>query len=125
MKTITSSSNFRRLIATALVGVVCSSFNALPAAASDSAMDQKLAVKYADLDVSTQLGAAVLYGRITSAAEAVCSPYIENDLSSKMHVHVCVDKAIRDAVATVGVPALTGIYVAAQGKRAPIQIASL
>jgi UrcA family protein len=72
-------------------------------------------VSYADLNLSTTEGAAVLYGRLRAAAENVCSEHNMEDLRNVFRVKVCVSTAISDAVAQIDQPALTSYYRAKVG----------
>jgi UrcA family protein len=123
MNTITNIRDFRRLSATALCGVIASSFAALPAA-SDSFAPLTARVKFADLDVSRPQDAAVLYDRIRGAAEKVCSPYEAGGFAAKMHLDACINKAISKAVTTVDAPALSRVYSAKMGTTLPTGLVS-
>jgi UrcA family protein len=70
-------------------------------------------VRYADLDIAGNAGAAVLYRRIKAAAATVCGIDGERDLARQAHAQACMDRAIAQAVSIVNAPALTGLY---QGK---------
>jgi UrcA family protein len=52
----------------------------------------------------------MLHGRIRTAAEPVCSPLNQGDLSSKMHRSACVSQCIAGAVAKIKQPALFAVY---------------
>jgi UrcA family protein len=67
-------------------------------------------VKYADLNVGSAAGAAVLYQRIKSAAAQVCGVDGERDLGRRVQAKACETRAIAEAVAAVDAPALTGLY---------------
>jgi UrcA family protein len=114
MNTMTTSTHFthpRALIATAIIGVLTSGFAAICGAADSTGAPQAI-VKYADLDLSTSQGAAVLYNRIRVASEGVCAPFDGGDLNSKSHAKACVQRAIEGAVAKVDRPALFAVYTA-------------
>jgi UrcA family protein len=95
--------------AAALCGVIASSFAALPAA-SDSFAPPTIRVKFGDLDVSRPQGAAVLYGRIQTAAEKVCSAYETSDFAARAYLDACINEAISKAVTTVDAPALSLVH---------------
>jgi UrcA family protein len=82
---------------------------ASPAFADETARSVK--VSYADLDLSTQAGAATLYSRIRGAARTVCG---DDDLP---YTHwawkKCFNEAVGNAVAKVNNPQLTALH---QGK---------
>jgi UrcA family protein len=73
---------------------------------------KSIKVSYADLDLSTQAGAATLYSRIRGAARQVCG-----DEGTSYTDHAiwkgCFKRAVGDAVATVNNPRLTALH---QGK---------
>ena len=123
MNTMNNTKGIRRWIATALCGLIASSFAAL-AAASDSFAPPSVRVNFGDLDVSRPQGAAVLYSRIRAAAQKVCSPHEVGGLAAKMHLDACINKAISEAVTTVDAPALSGVYRAKVGTSLPTRLAS-
>jgi len=67
-------------------------------------------VKYADLDLSSPAGAAVLYQRIRVAASRVCGNPDHRDLARFGQAKTCTDKAIAGAVTAVGNDTLTDLY---------------
>jgi UrcA family protein len=81
-------------------------------------------VKYGDLNVNTPAGATVLYQRIRAAAAAVCGAPGERDLAVLAHAKACADKAIAEAVATVGNATLTEVYESKSGNVAIGRLAS-
>jgi UrcA family protein len=109
MSTIITSTALRGLVAAAIFGSLTLGFASL-SNASDNTEAREVTVKYADLDVSTSHGAATLYGRIRTAAEAVCSPLSHGDLSSKKHRDSCVSQSIAVAVSKVNQGALFAVY---------------
>jgi UrcA family protein len=94
-------------VALALLGVAASEV----AAAGDSAPKQQV-VKFADLVVSGQAGATTLYKRLTAAARQVCSDLDGMRLDEKQRHRTCVAEATANAVAAVGQPALSDVYLA-------------
>jgi UrcA family protein len=124
LETTMTANRFHSLIATSLFCVLSSGLAALPAAADDFE-PLKVTVKFGDLDVSHEPGAAVLYLRIRAAARNVCSPYEGSGFPAKILLEACVDKAVADAVAKVGNPALFAVYSAKMGKAMPARLASL
>ena len=100
MNTTNTSTPFRSLIATAILGALALSAASL-ANASDSTDGRAVTVQYGDLNISTSGGGATLYGRIRAAAEAVCSPLDHGDLSSRMHRKACVNQSIAGAVSKI------------------------
>jgi UrcA family protein len=123
MNTVTNTEGSRPLRATALCGVIASTFAALPAAADSFAPDI-VRVTFGDLDVSRPQGAAVLYDRIRAAAEQVCSPLGASRLAARTYLDACIDKAISEAVTTVDQPALSSLYSAKRGSSLPSHLIS-
>jgi UrcA family protein len=125
MNPTTPATGFRRLIATAILSALASSFAAIcPAADSKETVSQ--VVKYGDLDVSNPQGAAKLYGRIVAAAENVCGKRSSSfhDLYFRSSVRDCMQKAIADAVTRVDQPAVLAVYNSKHSQRLPITVAS-
>ena len=122
MTITTTSHNFRAALATAILGVLtCSASTVCTAAETDP---PQITVKYADLNVAIPQGAAALYARIQWAARQVCLPLDGRDLGSKARMGACVHKAIGDAVAKVGQPALLDAYNAHYRQSTPIVLAA-
>jgi UrcA family protein len=78
-------------------------------------------VRYSDLNLDTQAGAAALYQRIRHAAEQVCGKVDSRRLEEVAAAQNCMDKAIVSSVSDVGNAQLTSQYAARDGK-APKQI---
>ena len=123
MNTQTTSRSFRCVLATAVLSAFACSL-ATVCTAADRMNPPQTTVKYADLNVSKPEGAAALYARIQRAARQVCLPLDGDGLSSKVRMGACVHKAIADAVAKVGQPALFDAYNAHNGQPTPIVLAS-
>jgi UrcA family protein len=122
MTTMTTSLSFRGALATAIFGALtCSVATVCTAAETDP---PQTIVKFADLNISNPQGAAALYARIQWAARQVCLPLDGGDLSSKARMGACVHKAIADAVAKVGQPALFDAYNAHNGQSTPMVLAA-
>src|SRR4029077_20801946 len=79
--------------------------------AADLGETRQLVVKYGDLNLANPQGASALYNRIARAAREVCNPLYEDtrDPGIKSSVDACVQKAIQDAVVTVGRPELSAV----------------
>ena len=92
------------LAATILAALTCSI--AAVSFAADSFDDLQVKVKFADLDISSASGAAVLYMRIQGAAEIVCRPFKNPDLYFRRLFFACVRKAMSKAVDEVNQPVL-------------------
>jgi UrcA family protein len=73
---------------------------------------KSIKVSFADLDLSTQAGAATLYHRIRGAARTVCGDE-GSSYTDKAIWRACFNRAVGDAVAKVNNPQLTALH---QGK---------
>jgi UrcA family protein len=122
MTTMTTSLSFRGALATVIFGTLACSVAAVCTAAETD--PPQITVKFADLNVSNSQGAAALYARIQWAARRVCHPLDGGDLGSKARMGACVRKAIADAVAKVGQPALFDAYNAHNRQSTPIVLAA-
>jgi UrcA family protein len=80
-------------------------------------------VHYADLNLSTQAGAAILYNRIRNAAEQVCGDVGSRELARAMAAKACVNRAIFASVQSVNNPKLTREYNTRVGAAQPISVA--
>ena len=67
-----------------------------------------IAVSYADLDLGTRAGVTTMYARLEDAAKTVCTK--RTGSWSRHEVSLCVDSAIRQAVARIGAPQLAILY---------------
>ena len=85
---------------------------ATSAAMADSrVMVKSELVRYDDIRLISTVGAAVLYGRLRSAADRTCGGPADNlPLAQKQRYKVCVDEALANAVADVNHPVLTKFY---------------
>ncbi len=92
--------------------------------AAHAAQIPQVHVKYADLNVSSPAGAAVLYQRIRVAANQVCGTPDQRDLSRLQQAKTCTDKAIANAVTAVGNDVLTDLYQAKTHNVAAVRFAS-
>jgi UrcA family protein len=82
-------------------------------------------VKYGDLNVNTQAGAAALYQRIRFAADQVCELPNARNLAVAAKMQACADHAVATAVATVNNPTLTGLYDVNTGKTQATRFAAV
>jgi UrcA family protein len=122
MTTMTTSLSFRGALAAAIFGALTCN---LATVCTAGEMDRlQITVKYADINVSNPQGAAALYARIQWAARQVCLPLDGRDLSSKARMGACMHKAIADAVAKVGQPALFDAFNAHNGRSTAIVLAA-
>jgi UrcA family protein len=115
MKNMTADSRLRPLITAALGCALFSIVAAMPAVADTANDPPTMTVGYSDLDVSQSRGATILYGRILTAAQMVCTP-AEGAISSfparTAGSRACVQRAISMAVTSVDRPALSAIFAA-------------
>lgn len=81
-------------------------------------------VHYADLNLDTRAGAAVLYARIRNAAQLVCGDVGSRQLAQAAAAKACVDRAIVASVRSVNNPALTSEYNARVGAAQPLNLAT-
>ena len=82
---------------------------AAPAPADDDYTPQVI-VRFSDLDPSNPHDALTLYRRIHTAADQVCWRLDDNDLSSKLRMQTCIQRAMGDAIIKIDRPALIAIY---------------
>jgi UrcA family protein len=113
----------RGVLAASVLGAFAYSLGAVCTAAEPTNPPQTT-VKYTDLNVSSPEGGSALYARIQRAARQVCGPLDGRELTAKARMSACVHKAIADAVAKVGQPALFDAYNAHNGQSKPIVVAS-
>jgi UrcA family protein len=73
-------------------------------------------VHFADIDVSSGAGAAILYSRIKIVAAQVCEQINARSLPAVALAHRCMAQAISRAVADVNVPALSSYHLAQTGQ---------
>ncbi len=76
-------------------------------------------VRYDDLRLTSQVGVAVLYGRLRGAAERACAPLESEQLPAKARYRACFDGALAKAVASVNHPGLTEYYEAKRAVTVP------
>jgi UrcA family protein len=117
MKTNAPNSFRRVLVGAALVAGF--------ATAAQSAELPQVRVNYADLNVNSTAGAAVLYQRIRSAADQVCPTFGERDLGAQAVVKACKVRAVGEAVAAVHSAALTQVLEGKIGVTPAERVASL
>jgi UrcA family protein len=118
VKTSTTSTGLRGLIATAIFGFL--GLGLCVVAAADPSAESRT-VKFADLDMSNPSSAHVLYRRIRAAAQLVCSyPFFATDTDKAR----CVRDATADAVTKINQPALSAVYNANNKTSAPSGLVS-
>jgi UrcA family protein len=73
-------------------------------------------VRYDDIRLISAVGAAVLYGRLQSAAERACGGPLETvPLAQRTRFKSCVDEAVKKAVVDVNHPMLTWYFDSKRG----------
>ena len=123
MNITTTTLGFRGALATVVLGAITSSLASVCTAAETD--PPQITVKFADLNVLSSAGASALYARIQRAAQQVCRPIDgAGDLASDARTDACVHKAIADAVAKVGQPALFNAYNVHNSQSTPIVLAA-
>lgn len=105
-KLVTANSIVGALLAvTASVGTAV----AAPPASSDVV---RVAVSYADLDLTTQDGIQALHRRVLVAARTVCPAPRNADVKFRGLARDCRAQAIEAAVRSIGNPALVALHTA-------------
>ncbi|HXA35643.1 MAG TPA: UrcA family protein [Steroidobacteraceae bacterium] len=66
-------------------------------------------VQFADLNITSEAGAKVLYSRIRAAARDVCHDSSGGDPILRLGVSACIAKAVDKAVKDVNSPVLTSL----------------
>jgi UrcA family protein len=120
MKTLIASTYLVTAATLALLGFSCGAV----CLAGDRGDVPQAVVKFADLKLSSPEQMAVLYARIASAADEVCK-CVDTDSRDRPdlgRVIECVHVTVRDAVAKINQPALSGIYNARNHDPLPITL---
>ena len=83
------------------------------------------AVDYADLDLNTRKGAAILYARLNNAAAEVCDGVNIRSTENRARSKACMQQAVSRAVSEINLPVLNQ-YVAGKtrGGSNPARLAS-
>jgi UrcA family protein len=87
----------------------------LGAPAQAATATRALAVRYADVDLSTISGADTLYGRIQGAARFVCGEE-GRSLTEQRDWQTCYRSAVAGAVTRINNPMLTAVHQRANGE---------
>jgi UrcA family protein len=99
-----------RITATILTTALAATAQLAYAANTVDDSRRHIEVHYADLNLSTTEGAAVLYQRLKSAAENVCSEHGTRDVGNVFRVKACMSTAISAAVTQIDRPVLSAYY---------------
>ena len=100
----------RRALYTAFVAVAVSLCTTTVHAKESNRIEQKVVIKYSDLDLSKEQDAKSLYARLQSASNAVCGWYDGRDLRIRRLHQVCYEAALEAAIADVNHSALTELH---------------
>ena len=120
------TTNYTKQIAMATVAALC--LASATGAYADDAMANvpTRTVHYADLNLNTQAGAAILYKRIRNAAIEVCGDVNSRRLNEAAVAQACVDHAVYGSVQSVNNAKLTNEYNAhTGGAQKTVNVASL
>lgn len=93
-----------------LLAILAGPVSAVAAIVEQSDLPPTRVVKFGDLDLNRNEGAAALYSRINEAAREVCQPLSVWALSLLAQMNECRHQAIAHAVADVNSSALTKYY---------------
>lgn len=110
------ATKYTKRVAITGVAAICLATAAMGAHADGAAVDAPTrTVRYADLDLNTPAGAAVLYRRIKNAAEQVCGDVDSRRLAAAAAARACVDHAVYVSVQSVNSVKLAEEYDARTG----------
>ena len=118
------TTNYTKQIAMATVAALCLA-SATGAYADAMTPVPTRTVHYADLNLNTQAGAAILYKRIRNAAVEVCGDVNSRRLNEAAVAQACVDHAVYGSVQSVNNAKLTSEYNAHTDAQKTINVASL
>jgi UrcA family protein len=119
------TSNYTQKIAMAAIAAIGLA-TAATAAHADEVNAPARTVRYADLNLNTQAGAAVLYKRIKIAAAQVCGDAGSRQLQEAAAARGCIDRAVEAGVRSVNNVQLTNEFDAHRGmSQGAINVASL
>ncbi|MET0983913.1 MAG: UrcA family protein [Steroidobacteraceae bacterium] len=93
---------------TVAIGVLA--LGSFTASAGDATQPLRRTVRYGDLDLTHEADVRALYGRIRTAAKAVCPDIEERSIASQMKHHACVRGAVENAVERVSSPLLSALH---------------
>jgi len=110
------------VVASAILSSLALGF-ATASSAGEGSTPPQVIVKFADLDVSTSRGAAILYGRIEGAAETVCARMYISAEAYRWAKRTCLPKVIGEAVTKVDRPALSALFASHYGVSPPVLLA--
>ena len=104
----------------ALAAIACGVALTSPAMADQSNGEPRTkVVSYADLNVSSEPGAQILYGRLRMAATQVCATFRGASLREKPNWRECFNQALARAVGKIDEPELTAYHLSQTGRTEP------
>ena len=87
-------------------------------ALADAFPDPAKTVNYADLNLKSQAGVAVLYQRIKKAALEVCQiPVGTHQIRIEQELKACREDAVDRAIAQANLPTLTALHQSKTGRK--------
>jgi len=125
MKSVTATAYRTHLIRSAIFGALALSLGTVSFAA-DLGETRQLVVKYGDLNLAIFFESSGHHRHLACFPPDVCNALYEDtrDPGIKSSVDACVQKAIQDAVVTVGRPELSAVYAAKTHRPAPVFVAA-
>jgi UrcA family protein len=114
----------RHLARLALLAGLCTAAPLYAGTVAAATPTQSVTVKFGDLNLQSEAGVRALYSRIRTATRAVCSPEPTGDPLAMLEFKACRSKALSDAVARVGSPALAALHRSKVGGAPPVRMAS-
>jgi len=105
-----------RVVAIAALGAATLSLFSVSASAEAPIPQQQ--VNFGDLDLSKSRDTARLYSRLRSASSAVCSDFAGyRGTRMRDRYAACIDRALNDAIATIGNPSLAELHASKKEMR--------
>ena len=112
---ICNATNTRRNILLLTAAVACLATGYAHADTNRIGDVPQVVVSLAGLDLSSGRGADMVYGRIRSAAEAVCGVGQSRELAQVQHARTCFRSAIDDAISQANRPLLSELHARKMG----------
>lgn len=82
------------------------------AASAAQPADTAVSVRYADLNLNTDAGAATLYDRLQVAAQQVCGAVNARDVARQGAAARCRNEVVAEAVSHISSPQLAAVFAA-------------
>jgi UrcA family protein len=109
--TLRSGGHLRAAVAVTALAA-CAAIGSVGSARAATVEPPAVKVRYSDLNLSTEQGSLILYGRIVAAAHEVCAVDVFRDLRAVAASRACAAEAIARAVRDVNSPMLASVYAA-------------